>query len=100
MARLSSSGGLACNFTLQAAEDSGLHATGCDPDGASESAFVCQIRGLLPGTPYRLTAISNGGGEESNTSVRTGESTCPTAGAEVLARGEPVTDQGLQTWPV
>lgn len=73
LVRLSSSASLDCSFTLQASEGSRVHATDCDPDGASRTAFVCQIRGLLPGTLYRLTALSSRGGEESNATVQTGE---------------------------
>lgn len=93
-ARLSSRGSLACNFTLQAAEGSGVHAAGCDPDGASGTAFVCQIRGLLPGTPYRLTAVSSGDGGWSSATVRTGEF----AARSSPSREEPARNQIPQTW--
>lgn len=71
--RFYSSSILACNFTLRAAEDSELHATSCDQDGASETSFVCQITGLSPGTLYHLIAISSTDGEKSDTTARTGE---------------------------
>lgn len=73
LVRLSSSGSPDCSFTLQASEDSRVHATSCDPDGAAGNAFVCQIRGLLPGTLYRLTAVSDRDGEKNNATIQTGE---------------------------
>lgn len=73
LVRLSSSASVDCSFTLQASEDSGVHATSCDPDGATGNAFVCQIRGLLPGTLYRLTAVSSRDGEKNNATIQTGE---------------------------
>lgn len=72
-AKFISSGGLACNFTLQATEDSEVHEANCGPGGASETSLVCQVAGLRPGTLYHLTAVSSRDGERSGTTVRTGE---------------------------
>lgn len=73
--RFSSSGGLSCNFCLQTAEDPQAQSADCDPDGESETGFICNITALQPGTLYRLTVISNKDGERSDASVRTGQFT-------------------------
>lgn len=69
----STSGGLSCNFTLQANEETQAQSTTCESDGESEIGFTCQITALQPGTLYHLMVISNKDGEKRNTSVRTGK---------------------------
>ncbi|KAF7656249.1 hypothetical protein LDENG_00044620 [Lucifuga dentata] len=62
--------GRSCYFTVFR-ENNRTDGTACEPHGELRNAFVCEIRGLEPGTLYHLTVISRSDGQSSNASVRT-----------------------------
>nr|XP_020471463.1 receptor-type tyrosine-protein phosphatase beta-like isoform X2 [Monopterus albus] len=86
-------GGRSCNFSLVTEQNSRAHSTDCDPYGETETAFICNVTGLEPGTLYRLTVVSRKDGERSNASVRTD----PVSPAQLDIQLDPAQYKSLST---
>ncbi|KAJ7405698.1 Receptor-type tyrosine-protein phosphatase beta [Willisornis vidua] len=62
--------GPACNFSLSGSAEDGT-AVGCQPGPAGNGTYGCTLRGLQPGTWYRLRIEPLAGGDTLNISVQT-----------------------------
>ncbi|XP_071408325.1 receptor-type tyrosine-protein phosphatase beta isoform X1 [Pithys albifrons albifrons] len=62
--------GPACNFSLSGSAEDGT-TVGCQPGPAGNGTYGCTLRGLQPGTWYRLRIEPLAGGDTLNISVQT-----------------------------
>ncbi|XP_029008877.3 receptor-type tyrosine-protein phosphatase beta-like isoform X2 [Betta splendens] len=79
------SDGVWCEFSLVIEDVSWMRSTHCHLSKETRTTFICHIKGLEPGTLYRLTVVSRKNGQRSSALLRTAPSSVRNLQAKPLS---------------